>query len=116
MDRGEGFGEVSLLGEGEGNARHAENFCAEIAVERDERAYGYQTSADGTNRQACYVGQRALAMRGVGQDSDDHPLDQRVHHSADQQSGEERKGRVAARIFRFAHGRQRGLESTVGED
>ena len=65
---------------------------------------------------------RATSARGrwlcaaVGQDSDDHPLDQRVDHGADRESGEEREGSVAAGIFRFAHGRERGLESAVGED
>ena len=75
MDRGEGFGEVALLGEREGDAGHGENLGAEISVERDQRADGNQCGAYGTDRQPRHVCQRALAVRGVGQDSDDHPLD-----------------------------------------
>jgi len=52
----------------------------------------------------------------IGQDPDDHPLDKRVDHGANHESGEEREGSVAAGIFRFAHGRERGFESAVGED
>ncbi len=32
------------------------------------------------------------------------------------ESREEREGSVAAGIFRFAHGRERGLESAIGKD
>ena len=116
MDSGEGFGEVSLLGEGEGDAGHGENFGAEISVERNQRADSNQRRAYGADRQPRHVGQRALAVRGVGQHSDDHPLDERVDHGADQQSREEREGSVASRILGLAHGRERGFESAVGKD
>ena len=55
-------------------------------------------------------------MSSVRQNSDDDPLDQRVDHCACQQCHEKREGSVAAGIFRFAHGRERGLESAIGED
>ncbi len=42
------------------------------------RADRNQRAANGANREPGYVGERTLAVGGIGQDSDDDPLDQRV--------------------------------------
>ena len=97
MNRGEGFREISLLGQSESDPRHAENLRAQISVKRDQRAHGDQGRAEGTNRNPRHVGQRTLAVRRVRKDSDHHPLNERVKHRADDQGGEQSKGSIAAR-------------------
>jgi hypothetical protein len=116
MDGGQGFGEVSLFGESEGDPRQTENFGAEVSVERDQGADSNQRSSCGADCEPRHIGQRTLAERGVGQHSYDYPLDERIDRGADQQGRKERKRSVASRIFSLAHGRQRGFESAVGED
>jgi len=52
----------------------------------------------------------------VRQNPHDHPLNQRVITVHANNGREQREGGVTAGIFRFAHGRECGLESAVGED
>src|SRR5208283_5467568 len=82
----------------------------------NQRTDGDQSASHGTDRYARYVCQRTGAVGGVGQDSDDHPLNARVYHSAEQQGGEESEGSVAPGVSRFTHGSKRGFETAIGED
>ena len=65
MHSGKRAREVSLLGQGEGDAGHAENFSAEISVDRNQSADGDQFRAEMPESQARHVGERAIAVRGV---------------------------------------------------
>src|SRR5258707_4388998 len=116
MNRDESPGKVSLLGQGEGYARHGENLRAQISVERDQRAHRHQGCAEGTDGDPRYVGQRTLAMSRFEKNSYHDPLDERVNHSADDKGGEQSEGSVAPGILGLGHRREGGFESSIHED
>ena len=115
MDRCENFGEISLFGQGVSNAWHAQNLGAQIAIERNKRAHRDQRGSESTHRDPSHVGQRTHTVRRVGKEANHNPLNERIEDSAGQKGGEQREWSVAARILRFPHRRERGLESSVGK-
>ena len=55
-------------------------------------------------------------MAGIGQDPDYRPLNRRVKKNADDQSGEQSKRHVPARVVGFSHRCDRRFKSTIGKD
>src|SRR5258707_1390666 len=116
VNRGEESRKVSVFSHRERDARRMQHVGADVSVGGNQRACSNQRYAERAQKLPRGIHHRLIGHGGVRQRVNDHVLHADIQQGDGRQRGEQRDGRILARIVCFARNEQRRLKSSVGVD